>query len=372
MTTIDITGIVGYDTDLDALRAAFDGADGAIQVRLHSPGGDVTDGIAIHNLIRAARRAGHAVTVAVTGLAASMATYIAMAADRVEVEDNAVFMTHNPWTLAMGDYRDMEKSRDILSGLTRILARAYADKTGRDLHAIRQEMDAETWLYGADIVDAGYADAVIPAGDGPEDAETAFALARTAFGAMRHALKTHADESAGLDRIAAMLPLTAHEEPDMSDPTPAAVPDEPQTPDTPTEPTAPAVAPDPAPVAPEPAPAAPADLQAAIHSALAQERARAKAIRARCEGVRMAHLADALIESGADLAAANAAIVDAWTAQGGPEIRQTTAAAAVDPLDAAVAAYQAAHPGTKRPHAVAAVIQAHPSLYDAHRAAVRS
>lgn len=306
MSTIDIQGIIGWDTDIAALRTQFAAA-GDVTVRLHSPGGEVFDGIAIHNLMRDHRRAGHKVTAVVTGLAASMATYIAMAADDLQVEDNAVWMVHNPWTFALGDHREMQQAAETLNGLTGVLAAAYAAKTKQSTTAVRQQMDAETWLYGADIVAAGYADSVLVAAGEPLEADAALATARTTFAAMRHQLKQRG-EAQPLDKIAALIQPLKQEFPM---PTDNELPDTEQVP---------APAPKPAPI-PEPAPV---DVNAAVQSALAAERARTKAIRDRCTALNMPHLIDALIDSGATAAQVDKKILDEWAASGGNEIRQTT------------------------------------------------
>ena len=315
MTPIDITGIIGVDTTAEQVRAALAGAQDA-KLRIHSPGGDVTDGLDIYNAVRAHKRAGYRVTAQITGLAASMASAIAMAADELAVEDNAVLMIHNPATFAWGDYREMSKTGAILDGLARVLANAYVAKTGQDPAAIRAQMDAETWLFGDEIAAAGFADRVIPAGEGEEDATAARALAMTRYTEMQATLR-QAKTPPALERISALLDL---EDPPMSDPT-ASDPD--------------AAPPDAAPTAdpePEPPPAAPEAIQA--------ERARASAILARCQQARMPHLAASLIDQGASLAACNAAIVDVWVAQGSPEINpRVTVTAPSASWDAVIARF---------------------------------
>ncbi len=307
---IPIDGVIGWDVSAADIRAALADA-GPVELLISSPGGDVAEGLAIYNAIRDHRRAGHQVSARVVGLAASMATYIPLAAERITVEDNAVFMIHNAWGLAIGDYRDMRKTGDVLDGLTRTIARAYAERTGQEMNAIRQQMDDETWLFGQDIVDAGFADALEPAGDGPEDSAEALAIARARFDAMTAKLKER--DQTPLDQIAALLPLHTPETQAMADTAkqdPAATPEqepltEPKT--TPTEPVT-----------------EPQDPQALVQAAIAAERQRVAAITARCNQVGMAHLTQALIDSGAGMAACNAAIVDAYVAKGGAEIRQTT------------------------------------------------
>lgn len=102
---------------------------------------------------------------------------------------------------------------------------------------------------------------------------------------------------------------------------PAANAQKPQPTDNPAAEPTPAE-PNPEPSTPEPTDAA--AIEARIQAALDAERQRVAAIQARCTEVGKPELAAALIDSGADMAACNAAIIDAWVAQGGPEIRQHT------------------------------------------------
>lgn len=330
MTTIHIDGAIGWDVTARDIREQLSGA-GDIDLQISSPGGAVDEGLAIINALRDHRRAGHQVTARVVGYAASMATGIALAADRVEVEDNSVWMVHNPLGIEIGDYRAMRKYGDILDSLARVLGKAYSDKTGRGLAATRKEMDDETWLFGQEIIDAGYADAMTPAGDGPESKKEAKAIVSAALHSMTAKLRER--EQTPLDQIAALLPqppansAITNQEPDMAQanqPPVAADPNEPQT-----DPTTDPATPQADPQASKPA-SQQADMQAAVQAAISAERSRVAAITARCTQVNMAHLTQALIDNGADLAACNAAIVDEYVAKGGAEIRQTTTQTSAD------------------------------------------
>lgn len=300
-TKIHIEGVIGWDVTSADIRRQLAESKGPVDLMIHSPGGSVYDGFAIHNAIRDYRRAGGSVTATVSGLAASMATYIAMAAESIAVEDNAVWMIHNPWSLAMGDHRELRKTADILDSLAGVISRAYQARIQRDA---RSEMDAETWLFGDEIVAAGYADAVVPAGEGADDRGEALALARHAFQSMTAKLRE--SETASVDQIAALLP-TAQER-SMSMTTQAAEPEAPPTDDIPDE-------------KPEDETDEQPDVSALVQQALAAERERANAITARCTQVGMPAMAAALIAEGATLAQTDARIVDAWVAAGGPEIR---------------------------------------------------
>ena len=131
-----------------------------INLSIHSPGGDVLDGWAIYNAIKNNKAR---VTARVEGLAASMASVILMAADTVEIPENAYIMIHNPWGFAMGDAEEMRDTADLLDKLGNGLVNAYASRTGNDEDEIREMMSAETWMDGKEAVERGFADKLIGA-----------------------------------------------------------------------------------------------------------------------------------------------------------------------------------------------------------------
>lgn len=138
-------------------KAAVKGAK-RVDVRLNSPGGAVSDGTAIYNLIR---RAKPAVTVWIDGLAASVAATIAMAGDTVKIAKNAMMMIHNPWALVAGDAKELRRMADVLDKYRDASITAYIDKTGKSVEDVAAIMDAETWFSGAEAVEAGFADEVV-------------------------------------------------------------------------------------------------------------------------------------------------------------------------------------------------------------------
>lgn len=178
MKTIAIEGIIGLDVTARDVREQLTGDE--VEMLISSPGGSVMEGLAIYNAVRDYRRKGGKVTARVVGLAGSMASYIPLAADTVRVEDNAVWMIHEPTMIALGRKADMERAANILEGVSVTLARAYAQKTGKDSDEIRAMMSAETYLFGDEITDAGFADELVPAGEGAETKDEAEALARAA------------------------------------------------------------------------------------------------------------------------------------------------------------------------------------------------
>lgn len=130
-----------------------------IRLHINSPGGDVFDGIAIYNALIAWE--GN-ITVSIDGLAASAASLIAMAGDRIEIADSAFVMIHNAWTIALGSSADFAEIAKTLGKIDASLARVYADRTGIDLADIKSMMDDTTWLDSGDAVERGFADAVVP------------------------------------------------------------------------------------------------------------------------------------------------------------------------------------------------------------------
>lgn len=131
-----------------------------IDLRIHSPGGDVFEGTAIYNLL-----ASHPATVHahIDGLAASMASVIAMAADVIHIPENGMMMIHKPWGIQGGDSDDMRKYAELLEKVESTLVSAYQKKTGKTEDEIKTLLKAETWFTGAEAVAAGFANQLTPA-----------------------------------------------------------------------------------------------------------------------------------------------------------------------------------------------------------------
>lgn len=127
----------------------------SITLRINSPGGDVFDGIAMFNDL-----VDHPadVEVEISGLAASAASIVAMAGDKITIAPNAFMMIHNAWALAVGDANDMTEMADILGKIDGSLAATYAARTGQSVKEMSALMDAETWLTADDAVEGGFAD----------------------------------------------------------------------------------------------------------------------------------------------------------------------------------------------------------------------
>ncbi|MFJ5967893.1 head maturation protease, ClpP-related [Streptomyces sp. NPDC093060] len=126
-----------------------------MRVRVNSPGGSVFEGIAIANALRAHPAN---VTVQVDGIAASIASVIAMAADRVEMAPNTMMMIHDASGLCMGNAADMEEMAELLDLISDNIADAYAARAGGTRDQWRDLMRNETWFLPEDAVKAGLAD----------------------------------------------------------------------------------------------------------------------------------------------------------------------------------------------------------------------
>jgi ATP-dependent Clp protease protease subunit len=137
--------------DLNALKAS------TIHLRINSPGGDVFDARAIATAIDQ-----HPSTIIahVDGLAASAASYIAIAADRVEMAPGSFLMIHKAWTFAYGNAEDLTSTAALLDKIDTTLIADYAKKTGASQEKIGAWMAAETWFTSDEAVAEGFADTV--------------------------------------------------------------------------------------------------------------------------------------------------------------------------------------------------------------------
>lgn len=141
-----------FSKELLALGALRD-----IHLHIHSPGGDVFDGIAIYNQLK-----GHdaKITVYIDGLAASMASVIAMAGDTVIMPENAMMMIHKPWGGAAGNANEIRDYADLLDKVENVLIPAYVAKTGKPTEEIAAMLESETWMNGGECLSLGFADQV--------------------------------------------------------------------------------------------------------------------------------------------------------------------------------------------------------------------
>lgn len=130
---------------------------GDITVWINSPGGDCVAAAQIYNMLMDYK--GN-VTVKIDGIAASAASVIAMAGNKVLMSPVSMLMIHNPMTVAMGDSSEMQKAIEMLSEVKESIMNAYEIKTGMSRAKISHLMDAETWMNANKAVELGFADGI--------------------------------------------------------------------------------------------------------------------------------------------------------------------------------------------------------------------
>lgn len=128
-----------------------------INLRINSGGGDVFAAIAISNLLK-----NHKANVIahIDGLAASAATIITSACDKVIMPKNALFMIHNPWTVVGGEAKDMIKTAEQLDKVKNSIINTYKSKTNLEIEEISKLMDEETWLDPYEAKEKGFIDEI--------------------------------------------------------------------------------------------------------------------------------------------------------------------------------------------------------------------
>ena len=128
-----------------------------INLRINSGGGDVFAAIAISNLLK-----NHKANVIahIDGLAASAATIITSACDKVIMPKNALFMIHNPWTVVGGEAKDMIKTAEQLDKVKNSIINTYKSKTNLEIEEISKLMDEETWLDSYEAKEKGFIDEI--------------------------------------------------------------------------------------------------------------------------------------------------------------------------------------------------------------------
>lgn len=146
--TISAKEVTEYLADLDVEN---------IDVYINSNGGVVDTAIAINNALR---RHKAKVTVNIDGIAASAATLITCAGDIVRMPKNALFMIHNPSTIAMGDSEEMRKKADVLEKYKNSITETYLQKVNIDKEKLSELMDNETWLNAEEALEYGFIDEI--------------------------------------------------------------------------------------------------------------------------------------------------------------------------------------------------------------------
>ncbi len=166
--TIWLYDVIGADAwgGVDAARFAQDLAGieaPLIHLRINSPGGDVFDARAMATALRAhpARIVAH-----IDGLAASAASYVALAADEVAISEGAFLMIHNAWGVVLGNRHDLLEMALTLEKIDASIAADYQRKSSQDLATVQGWMDAETWFTAQQALGAGLVDRIASGASG--------------------------------------------------------------------------------------------------------------------------------------------------------------------------------------------------------------
>lgn len=129
-----------------------------IILRINSPGGDVFDGVAIYNRLKQHKAK---VTVYIDGLAASIASIIALAGDEIHIGEGALYMIHLPWTFSMGNRMDLDNTVNRLMDVEEQMISIYSKKTGLDRAEIKAMLEAETWMGADEALEKGFVTAKV-------------------------------------------------------------------------------------------------------------------------------------------------------------------------------------------------------------------
>lgn len=146
----DGTTAKGFADDLKAL-----GDVDSIDVRINSYGGDVFDGLAIHRQLVDHKAT---ITTHIDGIAASIASVIAMAGSKIVISESGYLMIHDAWTIALGNAEELRGVADRIDATSATMAELYAKRSGASADVMRNYMREETWFDGPAAVAAGLAD----------------------------------------------------------------------------------------------------------------------------------------------------------------------------------------------------------------------
>lgn len=261
-----------------------------LRVRINSIGGNVFAGLSIYNNLRAWATRGGDVEVRIDGLAASIASVVAMAGKTIVMPANAMMMVHRPWVAMSGNSDDLRKTAETLDKLIDNFAAIYSARTGQSDQMVRDLMNNETWLDAQSAKGLGFADIVEP-----EDIEAS--LAGEMFSV------------AGQEFAAAVVPQFAQILARMCPPAPSGGAE--QTTENTQEDNTMSTQFSPEPTVVEPAAQVP-DLEAVKAAARAEEQSRVKTILASAKKLGVADdVAQKLIDDNLSIGDARAKLIDA-------------------------------------------------------------
>lgn len=161
---LTLSGVIAEESWFDdevtpkIFRDELMSGEGDITVWINSPGGDCIAAAQIYNMLLEYK--GN-VTIKIDGIAASAASVVAMAGNKVIMSPVSMLMIHNPMTMATGDTTEMKKAISMLTEVKESIINAYELKTGMSRDKIAKLMDAETWMDANKAVELGFADEIL-------------------------------------------------------------------------------------------------------------------------------------------------------------------------------------------------------------------
>lgn len=167
-TRVYVYGLIGgWDMDAEQFVRDIHALDvDAFDLHVNSPGGFVWDAVSMFEAVRGHRAT---VTARIDGLAASAASFLALAADDVEIAAAGRMMIHDAQGIAIGSPADMQEARDLLDAVSNDIAGIYADRAGGTVKGWRTAMTATTWYSAQQAVDAGLAGRVARTDPAPDN-----------------------------------------------------------------------------------------------------------------------------------------------------------------------------------------------------------
>lgn len=183
----DISSVTWWGDEVtpEEFRAELRQMKGDLTVHINSQGGDVFAGVTIYNALKDYGKG--KVTVKVDGLAASIASVVAMAGDEIIMSPGSMMMIHNPWSMGVGSADELRKAADTLDEIREAILPIYTDRSGQTQETVQELMDNETWMTAEKAVELGFADTVQkakveePKEDEQEDKVTNLMMANFAF-----------------------------------------------------------------------------------------------------------------------------------------------------------------------------------------------
>lgn len=143
------------------LTNCFENAADTLDIEIHSPGGSVLDGYVLYHELLSLRKRGVYVTANINSLAASMASVIAMAADKITMVKGGRMMIHDVSQGVRGNAEDLAKAAKLCDDMSNEIALIYSNRTGIDKAKTRTMMKVETWMNADEAMQMRFIDEVI-------------------------------------------------------------------------------------------------------------------------------------------------------------------------------------------------------------------